>query len=486
MTLPTPEPADMYIGGAWRPALSGQRFLARNPATLEPLAALADGGRAETCEAIQAAHAAFPAWAATPVPERSRPLQRTAELILAHRESLARTLTRENGKPLAMARLELESAAGACRWYAEEAWRIQGRTYPAVATGRRTLTLRQPVGVVAALVPFNFPADLLFRKLAPAVAAGCSVVVRPARATSLITVELFRLLAEAGLPPGVVNLVTGRDAAGMGEECATNPRVRKLTFTGSTAVGKELLARAAGTVKHVSLELGGQAPFLVFEDADLERAAAEAAYAGFRNSGQVCISANRLLVQRPVVAPFLERLADHARALRVGNGLDPDVEIGPLIGQSGFQKVAAHVEDARARGASVVVGGRVPELPAPLTGYFYPPTVLADVTPEMRVMREETFGPVLPVLAFDTEAEALTIANDTPYGLAAYFFTRDASRLVRVAERLEAGILGANTARPAGVHFPFGGIKQSGLGRENGSEGIEAYLETKSLTLGVE
>ncbi len=476
--------ADMYIHGAWIAARSGKRFVVRNPATLEPIAEVADGGQEETRAAIEAAHAAFPAWAETPPQERAKLLQKIAGLITARREELAVTLTKENGKPLALARTEVDSMAEQSVWFAEEARRIMGRIIPPEAPTRRILTLRQPVGVVAAIAPFNFPGTLLVRKLAPALAAGCTVVARPARVTPLIAVEFFKILSEAGAPKGVANLVTGTDSAGMGKELATNPLVRKVTFTGSTEIGKVLLAHAAGTVKRVSMELGGHAPFLVFEDADLDKAAAAAVVSGFRNSGQVCTSTNRVLVQQKVAAAFTERLAAITRKLRVGNGLEPGVEVGPLINKAGFDKVAEHVEDARAKGATAVVGGR-PVQPDGLKGYFYEPTVLTGVNLDMRVMHEETFGPVLPVMAFDTEEEAMRIANDTPYGLAAYFFTRDVGRVFRVAERLEYGIIGANDPRPVGTHIPFGGMKESGLGRECGAEGIEAFLEVKSVVIGL-
>jgi len=484
MDQATTSTAGMYINGAWTGARSGKRFVVRNPATLEPLAEVGDGGREETRAAIEAAHAAFPAWAGTPAPERAALLQRTARLITEHRDALAVTLTQENGKPLAQARAEVDGMAELCVWFAEEARRISGRILPPETPTRRILTLRQPVGVVAAITPFNFPGNLLARKLAPALAAGCTVVVRPARVTPLIAVSLFKILAGAGAPPGVANLVTGTDSAGIGEELATHPLVRKVTFTGSTDIGKVLLAKAAGTVKRVSMELGGHAPFLVFQDADLDKAAAAAALSGFRNCGQVCTSTNRVLVQQQVAAAFTERLAALTRPLRLGNGLEPGVEVGPLIDKAGFDKVVAHVEDARAKGATVLVGGR-PATPDGLAGYFYEPTLLTGVNLDMRVMHEETFGPVLPVMAFETEEEALRIANDTPYGLAAYFFTRDVGRVFRVAERLEYGIVGANDPRPVGTHFPFGGMKESGLGRENGTEGIEAFLEVKSVVIGL-
>ena len=476
--------ADLYIAGEWLPASSGRRFVVSNPATREVIAEVADGGREEARAAVAAAHAAFPAWSQTPAAERARLLHRAADLIDARRDELAEIVTSENGKPLAESASELAGATEFLRWNADEGRRIVGHVLPLAGEGHRLLTFRQPVGVVAAIVPWNFPAGMVTRKIAPALAAGCTVVLKPAPQTPLIAVELFHLFHEAGFPAGVVNLVTGTDAAAIGDEFLSSPLVRKLTFTGSTAVGKRLLARAADTVKRVSLELGGHAPFIVFADADLDRAAAAAASSGFRNGGQVCVSTNRVLVERAVAEEFAARLAEKARALRVGDGLAPDTDVGPLIDERGFAKVASHVEDARARGARVLAGGRRAEVAPHLRGFFYEPTVLGSVPHDAVVMHEETFGPVLPVATFDTEDEAVRIANDTPYGLAAYFFTRDLGRIFRLAERLEYGIVGANDARPFGSNVPFGGMKESGLGRENGFEGVAEFLETKAVAIG--
>ncbi len=475
----------MYIDGEWRPARTGRRFEVRNPATGELLAHVADGDREDARAAITAAHEAFPLWANTPAEQRARLLMRAANLIEQHQEKLATTLTVENGKPLAEARVEIAQTASFLQWNAEEARRIYGRVIPPAAPNRRILTFRQPVGVVAAITPWNFPASMVTRKLGPALAAGCTTILRPARATPLVTAEIFELLALAGLPKGVVNLVTGTNSAGMGEEFATNPQVRKLTFTGSTEVGKQLLALTAGTVKRVSMELGGHAPFLVFEDADLDLAARSVIASRFRNGGQTCICTNRVLVQRKVLEAFSEKVAALAKGIRVGNGLDPEVQMGPLIDGRGIEKATRHVEDAQAKGARILAGGKPAKVSGDLKGHFYEPTVLAEATTDMLIMHEETFGPVLPIMAFDTEEEAIRLANDTPYGLAAYFFTRDVGRIFRVSEQLEYGIIGANDPAPVGPHIPFGGVKESGMGREAGTDGMEGFLEVKSVSIGI-
>lgn len=475
----------IFINGEWRAAASGKTFAVRNPATGEVLAEVADGGVAEARQAIEAAHAAFPAWAATTADKRAAFLARAAQLMDERAEELARILTRENGKPLAESRGEVASGASFFQWNAEEARRIYGQVVPTVAADRRVLTIRQPVGVVAAITPWNFPFSMVTRKLGPALAAGCTAVLRPARATPLVAIAIYEIMQEVGFPPGVVNLVTGTDSAGIGAEMATNPLVRKLTFTGSTEVGKQLLALAAGTVKRVSLELGGHAPFLVFDDADLDKAAQSAVLSRFRNAGQTCICTNRVYVQRGVAEQFTARLAQLAGSLKVGDGLDPSTQVGPLIDERGFEKVQAHVEDAVRKGATVLTGGKPARVNGNLRGYFYEPTVLANATPEMRVMYEETFGPVLPVMTFDTEDQAIALANGTPYGLAAYFYARDVGRIFRVSEKLEYGIVGANDPIPVGAHIPFGGYKESGLGRENGSEGINHFLEVKAISIGL-
>jgi succinate-semialdehyde dehydrogenase / glutarate-semialdehyde dehydrogenase len=485
----------LFINGEWRKAKSGQTFEVRNPATGEVLARCADGGRDETREAIEAAHAAFPSWSATPAMQRAQLLSKAAQLMMQRLEELARFLTQENGKPMEESRLETQVAAGFLQWNAEEARRIYGEVVPSHAPDKRVLTIKQPVGVVTAITPWNFPTSMVTRKVGPALAAGCTVVLRPARATPLVAVAIYKIFEEAGFPKGVVNLVTGTKSADMGDEMATNPLVRKLTFTGSTEVGKELLAKCAGTVKRTSLELGGHAPFIVFDDADVDKAAQAVVLSRFRNAGQTCICTNRVYAQKPIAKQLAEKIAEHTKKLRIGNGLDPETSIGPLIDEKGFRKVEEHVQDAVAKGGTILAGGKPHATPngssngsngtSKLNGWFYEPTVIGNANPEMLVMYEETFGPVLPIMEFESEAEAVEMANDTPYGLAAYFFARDVGRIFRVAEGLEYGIVGANDPLPTGPHIPFGGYKESGMGRENGSHGIEEFLEVKAISIGL-
>jgi succinate-semialdehyde dehydrogenase/glutarate-semialdehyde dehydrogenase len=495
----------LYIDGAWRPANSGETFEVRNPATGELLARCADGGREEVVEAIKAAHEAFPAWRDTPAGQRGQLLSKAAALMLERIDELAKLLTQENGKPLSESVMETQVAAAFLQWNAEEARRIYGEVVPTDNPARRVLTMKQPVGVVAAITPWNFPTSMVTRKVGPALAAGCTVIFRPARATPLVAAAIFKIFEEVGFPKGVVNFVTGTKSAEMGDEMATSPLVRKLTFTGSTEVGKELLAKAAGTVKRVSLELGGHAPFIVFDDADLDKAAQAVVTSRFRNAGQTCICTNRLYAQKGIAAELAKKVAALAAKLKVGDGLADGTQVGPLIDERGFQKVEEHVKDAVAKGGTVLAGGRpflTPESKgngsgkgngksggngagAHLNGWFYQPTVIGNATPEMKVMFEETFGPVLPIMEFETEEEALRMANDTPFGLAAYFFSRDVGRVFRVAEGLEYGIVGANDPLPTGPHIPFGGYKESGLGRENGAHGIEDFVEVKAITVGL-
>jgi succinate-semialdehyde dehydrogenase/glutarate-semialdehyde dehydrogenase len=475
----------LYLNGEWQDAPGGKTFSVRNPATGEELAKVADGGVAEARRAIEMAHAAFPAWSALTADKRAALLAKAAQLMYERSEELAKVLTQENGKPLAESRGEVASGASFFQWNAEEARRIYGEVVPTAANDRRVLTIKQPIGVVAAITPWNFPFSMVTRKLGPALAAGCTAVLRPARATPLVAIEIFKIMQEVGFPAGVANLVTGTDSAGMGAELATNPKVRKLTFTGSTEVGKHLLGLAAGTVKRVSLELGGHAPFLVFDDANLDQAAQAAVTSRFRNAGQTCICTNRVYVQSSVADAFTAKVAQITGNLKLGNGLQPGVQVGPLIDQRGYEKVEAHVADAVAKGAAVLTGGRPAKVNGDLRGYFYEPTVLANTSHQMKVMYEETFGPVLPVMTFDTEDQAIGLANDTPFGLAAYFFARDVGRIFRVSEKLEYGIVGANDPIPVGAHIPFGGYKESGLGRENGSEGINHFLEVKAISIGI-
>ncbi len=475
----------LLIGGEWVEAASGRTFPVVNPATGETIGEVADAGRAETRQAIQAAARAFPDWAARPARERSEMLLKACRLMLEQREALARLMTTEQGKPLAEARGEIGYAAQFLEWYAGEAVRVYGETIPASVPTKLLVVLRQPVGVVAAITPWNFPSAMITRKIGPALAAGCTVVVKPAEQTPLSALALGRIFQEAGMPAGVVNLVTARDPREVGEELLTNPVVRKVTFTGSTEVGKLLMRQAADQVKKVSLELGGHAPFIVFDDADLDAAADGAVASKFRNTGQTCVCANRIYVHRRIADAFTERFAARVKRLKVGNGLEEGVQVGPLVDEQGFRKVEAHVADAVARGAAVVVGGR-PRREGPLAkGWFFEPTVLTHVTDAMRVMREETFGPVAPVETFESEDEVIARANDTPYGLAAYFYSRDVGRAWRVAERLEYGIVGVNDPVPAVPQAPFGGWKESGIGREGGRHGMEPFLEIKYVSMGL-
>jgi succinate-semialdehyde dehydrogenase / glutarate-semialdehyde dehydrogenase len=475
----------IFINGEWRDSQSGKAFAVKNPATGDLLENVADGGVAEVRQAIEAAHAAFPAWSSTTADKRSVLLSKAAQLMVERTEQLATVLTQENGKPLAESRGEVTIGAAFFQWNAEEARRIYGEVVPTANPERRILTIKQPVGVVGAITPWNFPYSMVTRKLGPALAAGCTAVLRPARATPLVAIEIFKILEEVGFPAGVVNLVTGTDSAGMGRELATNQLVRKLTFTGSTEVGKQLLALASSTVKRVTMELGGHAPFIVFDDADLEKAAQAAVVSRFRNAGQTCICTNRVYVQRGIADAFTSKVARITGNLKLGNGLQPGVQVGPLIDERGFAKVEAHVEDAVAKGGTVLTGGHPAKVNGDLHGYFYEPTVIANTTPQMKVMYEETFGPVLPVMTFDTEEQAIAMANDTPFGLAAYFFARDVGRVMRVSEKLDYGIIGANDPLPVGAHIPFGGYKESGLGRENGSSGIDHFLEVKAISIGI-
>jgi len=474
-----------YIGGRWVDPVSGRTFPVRNPATGEQLGLVADAGRDDAARAIEAAHQAFAGWAALAAPDRAKLLFRAAALMLERKEVLARILTSEQGKPLVEARGEIEYAAAVVTWYAEEGKRGYGETIPASVAHKRLLVIKQPVGVVAAITPWNFPAAMVTRKIAPALAAGCTVVLKPAEQTPLTAIALFRIFEEAGFPAGVVNLITTRDPSEVGRELLENPLVRMIAFTGSTEVGKLLMRGASAQVKRVSLELGGNAPFIVFEDADLDKAVAAAVASKFRNMGQTCICANRIYIHESILEPFTAKFVERVKQLRVGNGLEEGVQVGPLIDEQGFKKVSAHVEDAVAKGAKILTGGR-PRTEGPFArGHFFEPTVLADVRKGMQILEEETFGPVAPLVPFRDEAEVIRAANDTRFGLAAYFYSQNVSRCIRVAEQLEYGIVGANDAMPAVPQAPFGGLKESGFGREGGREGIEEFLEVKLISLGL-
>ena len=468
-----------FINGVWTDADSGARLEVCNPLDGTSLGSVPAMGATETAGAIVAANAALPAWRSLLARERAAILQRWFQLIHTHADDLARMMTLEQGKPLAEARGEVVYAASFVEWFAEEAKRLYGELIPTTGADRRLMVIRQPVGVCAAITPWNFPAAMITRKVAPALAAGCTVIVKPAEQTPFTALALAELAHRAGFPRGVFNVLTG-DPVAIGGALTASEVVRKLSFTGSTEVGRLLMAQCAPTVKKLSLELGGNAPFIVFDDADLDAAVAGALVSKYRNAGQTCVCANRFLVQDGIYDAFAACLAEAVKGFSVGNGLDAGVTIGPLIDAAAVDKVEAHVADALAQGARVLVGGRRHAR----GGTFYEPTVLADVTPAMRVAREETFGPVAPLFRFKTEAEAIHMANDTEFGLAAYFYARDVGRIFRVGEALEYGMVGINTGLISNEVAPFGGMKQSGVGREGSRHGIDEYLELKYLCLG--
>jgi succinate-semialdehyde dehydrogenase / glutarate-semialdehyde dehydrogenase len=471
-----------YVGGAWIEADSGETFPVVDPATGHELARVPRLGGAETSRAIDAARTAYPGWRRTLAKERARILRRWADLMLEHRDDLALLLTSEQGKPLGESRLEIEYAASFLEWFGEEAKRVYGDTIPTYMHDRRVVVTKEPVGVTAGITPWNFPAAMITRKAAPAIAAGCTMVLKPAEQTPLSALAVAKLAEEAGLPAGVLNVVTGdaEDAPVIGVELTSNPIVRKLGFTGSTEVGKLLMEQCAHQVKKVSLELGGNAPFIVFDDADLDEAVAGAVLCKYRNSGQTCISANRILVQDSVHDEFLRRLTEAVTALKVGAGTEPDVGVGPLIDDQALAKVERHVADALAGGAELVTGGSRHERGQT----FFQPTVLSGVTASMAMTSEETFGPVAGIGRFAGEEEAIEVANNTPYGLAAYFYSRDVGRIWRVSEALEYGIVGINTGFISTEVAPFGGMKESGIGREGSKYGIDEWLELKYLAMG--
>jgi succinate-semialdehyde dehydrogenase/glutarate-semialdehyde dehydrogenase len=468
-----------YIDGVWIPPTSdSERLAVVNPATGATLGHVPRLQADAIQRAIAAADAALPAWRALLAKERAAILRRWHDLMLQHVDDLARIITLEQGKPLAEARGEVSYAAGFLEWFGEEAKRVYGEVIPSPWPGRRIVTLKQPIGVAALITPWNFPAAMLTRKAGAALAAGCTVLIKPASKTPFTALALAYLAEQAGVPAGVVNVLTG-DAATIGDVLMRDARVRKLSFTGSTETGKRLMAASAATLKSVSLELGGNAPFIVFDDADLDAAVAGALASKYRNAGQTCVCANRLMAQDGIHDAFVQRLAAAVGQLNVGNGLTDGVEQGPLVDAAAVAKVEQHIADALAQGARIACGGARHAL----GGSFFQPTVLADVRPEMQICHEETFGPVAPVIRFQTEAEAIRLANATEYGLAAYFYTRDLARSWRVAEALEYGMVGINAGVISTEVAPFGGVKQSGLGREGGSVGIEAYLETKYLCM---
>ncbi len=467
-----------WLGGQWVGADSGASIKVRNPATGEILAEVPLMGRVETERAIVEAALAQKQWRALAAKERSARLKKWFSLMLEHQEDLAHILTAEQGKPLAEARGEIAYGASFIEWFAEEAKRVYGEVIPASQTGRRLLVLKQPIGVTAAITPWNFPAAMITRKAAPALAAGCSMIVKPAEQTPLSALALAVLAEEAGIPGGVFQVITG-DAKEIGAAICASPIVTKLSFTGSTEVGRILMRQSADTIKKLSLELGGNAPFIVFDDADLDAAVEGAIASKYRNAGQTCVCANRLFVQDGIFDAFAQKLADRVAQLQVGDGFSEGVTQGPLIDDAALQKVESHVADAVAKGAKLVVGGQRHAL----GGTFYQPTVLADVSPDSMVFREETFGPVAPLFRFKTDDEVIELANRTEFGLASYFFSRDVGRIWRVAEALEYGMVGVNTGIISSEVAPFGGVKQSGLGREGSHYGIDEYLEIKYVAM---
>ena len=469
------------IGGKWQDAANGATHPVANPATRETIGTVPDMGVAETRRAIEAAAQAFPAWAALTAKERSGVLRRWYELLMANQEDLATLMTAEQGKPLAESKGEIAYGASFIEWFAEEGKRVYGDVIPPHQADRRLLVLRQPVGVVAAITPWNFPLAMITRKAGPALAAGCTIVVKPASQTPYSALAAAALALRAGVPAGVLNVVTGVKAAEIGGELTSNPSVRKVTFTGSTAVGKKLMAQCAGTVKRLTMELGGNAPFIVFDDADLDAAVAGAIASKYRNTGQTCVCANRLLVHAPVYEAFTRKLVHAVAQLRVGDGLKGPTDQGPLIDTKALAKVEQHIADAVSKGAHIALGGKRHAL----GGTFYEPTVVTEVTPAMMMAREETFGPVAPLFRFESETDAIRMANDTEFGLAAYFYTRDLARSWRVAEGLEYGMVGLNTGLFSTEVAPFGGVKESGIGREGSRYGILDYTELKFLCVGL-
>ncbi len=468
-----------YVNGAWYDADDGTTHTVVNPATGRPIGTAPVFGAAETRRAIEAAERAWPAWRAKTAKERSAILRKWYELMVANVDDLALILTSEQGKPLAESKGEVTIAAAYVEWFAEEAKRVYGDVIPTIANDRRIVIVKEPVGVCAAITPWNFPSSMITRKVAPALAAGCPVILKPAGATPYSALALAELAHRAGFPPGVVNIITGKSSAIGGELCA-NPAVRKLSFTGSTEIGRQLMRDVAPTIKKISLELGGNAPFIVFDDADLDAAAEGALISKYRNAGQTCVCTNRFFVHDKVYDAFAEKFAAKVRSLKVGPGTEPGVTQGPMIDQDAVAKVLEHIADATAGGAKVVAGGKRHAL----GGTFFEPTLLTAVTPDMKIFREETFGPVAPLIPFKSDAEVVELANRTEYGLAAYFYSRDIGRIWRVAEALEYGMVGVNTGLMVTEVAPFGGVKQSGLGREGSKYGIDEFVEVKYICMG--
>nr|WP_240193578.1 NAD-dependent succinate-semialdehyde dehydrogenase [Desulfobulbus alkaliphilus] len=468
-----------YANGKWFAAADDKRITVHDPASGQGIGTVPSLGPGEITAVIEAAQAAWPAWRRLTAGERSRLLRRWYELLLMHQEDLAIIMTTEQGKPLAEAREEILYGAGYLEWFAEEGKRVYGDTIPMGQPGKRILVLKEPIGVCAAITPWNFPMAMIARKAAPALAAGCPMIVKPASQTPFSALALAWLAEQAGIPAGVFNVVTG-PAAEIGAALTSSPLVRKLSFTGSTEVGKLLMRACADTVKKVSLELGGHAPFIIFEDADLDEAVRGAVASKYRNSGQTCVCANRFIVHERIYEQFAAKLVEAVRQLKVGSGFQEGVQQGPLIDLAAVRKVEEHIHDAVTRGARIACGGQRLDR----QGYFFTPTVLLDATADMLIARDETFGPVAPLFSFRDDREAVALANDTPFGLAAYFYSRDIGRIWRTAEALEYGMVGINTGRMSSEAAPFGGIKESGIGREGSRYGIEEYLEMKYLCLG--
>jgi succinate-semialdehyde dehydrogenase / glutarate-semialdehyde dehydrogenase len=471
-------PTAALIDGQW--VTSNKTFSVTDPATGAEVATVPDLGAEDTVRAIDAAAQALPAWSAKTAKERATILKRWFDLITAETETLAQLMTTEQGKPLAEARAEVAYGASFIEWFAEEGKRAYGHTIPTTVASKRYLTIKQPIGVVAAIAPWNFPIAMITRKAAPALASGCTIVVKPAAETPLCALAIAKLALDAGVPAGVLNIVTTTDAPAVGKVLCEDGRVRKLSFTGSTGVGKLLYRQCADTVKKLTLELGGNAPLVVFDDADLDQAVAGAVASKYRNAGQTCVCANRILVQSGIYDRFAAALVDAVKKLKVGSGMESGTAIGPLINSEAIEKVETLVGDAVKKGAKVLTGGKL-DAAGPL---FYHPSVVGDVTPDMEIVREEIFGPVAALVRFDTEADAIKLANDTPFGLAAYLFSQNLSRAWRVAEKLDAGMVGINEGIFSNETVPFGGVKESGLGREGGAEGLEEYLESKYICLG--
>src|SRR5712671_2661076 len=468
-----------YVDGEWLDAASKRSIDVMNPATGAGVGRVPDMGAAEARRAVEAAERAGPAWRAKTAKERAAALRKWFELMMANQEDLAQILTAEQGKPLAEARGEIAYGASFIEWFGEEAKRAYGDTIPSPWADKRVVVMKQPVGVCALITPWNFPNAMITRKAGPALAAGCTVVIKPAGQTPFSALALAELGERAGIPQGVLNIITG-DSKAIGAELCANPIVRKLSFTGSTETGRVLMRQCADTIKKLSLELGGNAPFIVFDDADLDAAVDGALASKYRNAGQTCVCANRIYVQDTIYDSFARKLTDKVKGFKVGAGTEPGVLIGPLIDEAGLKKVESHVADALAKGAKIKIGGK----PHERGGLFFQPTVLVDVTPEMIVSREETFGPVAPLIRFKTEADAIRLANDTEFGLAGYFYSRDVGRIFRVAEQMEVGIVGANAGIISTEVAPFGGMKQSGLGREGSKYGLEEFLEVKYVLIG--